>query len=95
MLFRSKPIRIAEMIATIEGAKFVERVSVDSPANVRKAKKAIRRAFECQIQGKGYALVEVLSTCPTNWGYTAASAMKWLQENMIPYYPLGNFKDFE
>ncbi|MGI6349230.1 MAG: thiamine pyrophosphate-dependent enzyme [Eubacteriales bacterium] len=90
-----KPIRIAEMIATIEGAKFVERVSVDTPANVRKAKKAIRRAFECQIQGKGYALVEVLSTCPTNWGFTPAGAMKWLQENMIPYYPLGNFKDFE
>ena len=83
------------MIATIEGAKFVERVSVDTPANVRKAKKAIRRAFECQIQGKGYALVEVLSTCPTNWGFTPAGAMKWLQENMIPYYPLGNFKDFE
>ncbi|MEL7570752.1 MAG: thiamine pyrophosphate-dependent enzyme [Eubacteriaceae bacterium] len=89
-----KPIRIAEMIATIEGAKFVERVSVNNPANVRKAKKAIRRAFELQLEGKGFGLVEVLSTCPTNWGYSAVNALKWLEENLIPYYPLGNYKDY-
>lgn len=89
-----KPIRVAEMIATIEGAKFVERVAVNNPANVRKAKKAIRRAFELQLEGKGFGLVEVLSTCPTNWGYSAVNALKWLEENMIPYYPLGNYKDY-
>ena len=82
------------MIAEIDGAKFVERVSVNTPANVRKAKKAIRRAFECQLEGKGFGLVEVLSTCPTNWGFTPVGALKWLEENMIPYYPLGNLRDF-
>ncbi len=87
------PIRIAEMLATIPGAAFIERVSVDSPANVRKAKKAIKRAFEIQLEGKGFSLVEVLSTCPTNWGIEPPLALKWLRENMIPYYPLGNFRD--
>jgi 2-oxoglutarate ferredoxin oxidoreductase subunit beta len=86
---------MAEMLATIEGSKFVERVSVNNPANVRKAKKAIMRAFQCQIEGKGFSFVEVLSTCPTNWGKTPINALKWLEENMIPYYPLGNLKDFE
>lgn len=90
-----RPIRMAEMLATIDGAQFVERVSVHTPAQIRKAKKAIKRAFECQIQGKGFAIVEVLSTCPTNWGKTPVNALKWLEENMIPYYPLGNFRDFE
>lgn len=90
-----KPIRIAEMLATLEGAKFVERVAVNSPANIRKAKKAIKRAFECQLRGEGFAIVEVLSTCPTNWGKTPVDSLRWLEENMIPYYPLGNFKDFE
>lgn len=90
-----RPIRMAEMLATIDGAQFVERVSVHTPAQIRKAKKAIKRAFECQIQGKGFAIVEVLSTCPTNWGKTPVNALKWLEESMIPYYPLGNFRDFE
>lgn len=90
-----KPIRMAEMLATIDGAKFVERVSLNSPANIRKAKKAIKRGFECQIQKKGFSIVEVLSTCPTNWGLTPVNALKWLEENMIPYYPLKNFRDFE
>jgi len=89
-----KPIRIAEMLATIDGAKFVERVTVDTPANIRKAKKAIKRAFECQIKGEGFAIVEVLSTCPTNWGFTPLKALEWLRDNMIPYYPIGNFRDF-
>ncbi|QSX06190.1 2-oxoglutarate oxidoreductase [Sedimentibacter sp. zth1] len=90
-----KPLKISEMLATIDGAKFVERVAVNNPANIRKAKKAIKRAFECQIQGKGFAIVEVLSTCPTNWGKTPVDALKWLEDNMMPYYPLGNFRDFE
>ncbi|TJX14044.1 2-oxoglutarate oxidoreductase [Tissierella creatinini] len=87
-----KPIRMSEMLATIDGAKFVERVSVNSPANVRKAKKAILECFKIQIEGKGFGIVEVLSTCPTNWGYTPVEALRWLENNMIPYYPLGNFK---
>lgn len=90
-----KPIKIAEMLATIDGAKFVERVAVNSPANIRKAKKAIKRAFECQLRGEGFAIVEVLSTCPTNWGKTPVDALAWVEEKMIPYYPLGNLRDFE
>ena len=87
-----RPIRMSEMLATIDGAKFVERVTVTTPAQIRKAKKAIKECFKVQIEGKGFGIVEVLSTCPTNWGYTPVEAIKWLEKNMIPYYPLGNFK---
>ncbi|NLY09979.1 MAG: 2-oxoglutarate oxidoreductase [Tissierellia bacterium] len=90
-----QPIRIAEMLATINGAKFVERVAVNNPANIRKAKKAIKAAFQCQLDKAGFGIVEVLSTCPTNWGYTAPEALKWLEENMIPYYPLGNLRNYK
>ena len=90
-----KPLKVCEMLATIDGAKYIERVSVDTPANIKKAKKAILKAFRTQIEGKGFALVEVLSTCPTNWGKTPQEALSWLRENMIPYYPLGNFRDWE
>ena len=90
-----KPIQVCEMLSAIDGAAFLERVAVDSPANVRKAKKAIRRAFECQLQGKGFALVEVLAACPTNWGMTPVEAVGRIRSEMIPYYPLGNFRDFE
>ncbi|MCT4619517.1 MAG: thiamine pyrophosphate-dependent enzyme [Marinisporobacter sp.] len=86
------PLRVSEMLATITGAVFVERVSVDTPANIRKAKKAIKKAFEVQMEGKGFGIVEVLSTCPTNWGLAPTEALKWLRDNMIPYYPLGNFR---
>lgn len=90
-----QPIRIAEMLSTINGAKFVERVAVNNPANIRKAKRAIKAAFQCQLDKAGFGIVEVLSTCPTNWGYTAPEAMKWLEENMIPYYPLGNLRNYK
>jgi 2-oxoglutarate ferredoxin oxidoreductase subunit beta len=80
------------MLATIDGAAFVERVSVDTPANIRKTKKAIKEAFQCQIDRKGFSIVEVLSTCPTNWGMTPIDSLKWLADNLIPYYPLGNFR---
>jgi 2-oxoglutarate ferredoxin oxidoreductase subunit beta len=70
----------------------VQRVAVDTPANVRKAKKAIRTAFETQIAHKGFSLVEVLSTCPTNWGLNPVESLTWLRENMMPYYPLGVFR---
>lgn len=89
------PIRMAEMIATLDGAAFVERVSVDTPANVRKAKAAIKKAFQIQKEGLGFTMVEVLSTCPTNWGIPPVMALQWLRDNMIPYYPLGNYKQPE
>ncbi|MCK5762768.1 MAG: 2-oxoglutarate oxidoreductase [Clostridiales bacterium] len=86
------PLKISEMLATIQGAAFVERVSVNNPGNIRKAKKAIKKAFEVQLRGEGFGIVEVLSTCPTNWGMTPVDSLKWLEDNMIPYYPLGNFR---
>ncbi len=87
------PLKMSEMLAQVPGAVFVERVSVHSPVYVRKAKKAIRRAFEVQLAGQGFGIVEVLSTCPTNWGLEPTAALTWLEENMIPYYPLGNLRD--
>lgn len=90
-----EPIKVSEMIATIPGAVYVERVAVNSPGNIRKAKKAIKRAFEVQMKGEGFSLVEVLSTCPTNWGLTPQESLKWLKENMMPYYKLGVYKTSE
>ena len=87
------PIRICELLSTIEGAVYIERVALNTPANINKAKKAVRTAFEIQEKGLGFALVEFLSTCPTQWGLTPEKAMKWLGENMIPYYPLGVFRE--
>ena len=89
------PIRVSEMLATIDGAAYIERVALNTNANIIKAKKAIRKAFEYQMSGKGFSMIEVLSTCPTNWGLNPIEAMKWLEDNMIPYYPLGVFKDKE
>jgi 2-oxoglutarate ferredoxin oxidoreductase subunit beta len=86
------PIRMSEMLATLDGAVYVARVSVHNPTHVNKAKKAIKEAFMAQINGLGFAIVEVLSSCPTNWGLSPNEALKWLEENMIPYYPLGVFK---
>ena len=90
-----KPLKVSEMLATIDGAKFIERVSVDTPANIRKAKKAIKRAFQTQIEGIGFSMVEVLSTCATNWGKTPQEALEWLRNELMEYYPLGNFRDWE
>lgn len=87
------PIRVSEMIATLDGVCYVERVSVDSIKNIMKAKHAIKKAFQNQIEGKGFSMVEVLSTCPTNWGLSPIEALKWLRENMMPYYTLGVKKD--
>ncbi len=86
------PLKMSEMLATIDGAVFVERCTVHNVAGIRKTKKAIKKAFEVQLEGKGFGIVEVLSTCPTNWGITPVESLKWLEENMIPYYPLGNFR---
>lgn len=87
------PIRVCELLQTLDGTYYAERVSTDSVKNVKNAKKAIKKAFENQINKKGFSIVEVLSTCPTNWGLTPVNAMSWLRENMIPYYPLGVYKD--
>ncbi len=87
------PIRVSELLSSLDGVAYIERVCVDSPKNVRKAKKAIKRAFQNQIDGVGYSLVEVVSTCPTNWGLTPQDAFDWMRENMLPYYPLGVYRD--
>lgn len=87
------PIRVAEMLAALDGPAYIERVAVNNVPNVLKAKKAIKKAFQYQIEGRGYSLIEVLSICPTNWGLSPQESMKWLEDNMIPYYPLGVKKD--
>ena len=87
------PVKVCEMLAQLEGPEYLERVAVNNVANVRNAKKAIKKAFQNQIDGKGFSLVEVISACPTNWGKTPADALKWIDEAMIPYYPLGVYKD--
>lgn len=87
------PIRVSEMISTLDGACYVERVSVDSVPNVIKAKKAIKKAFQNQLEGKGFSMIEILSICPTNWGLSPQESFEWLRQNMIPYYPLGIKKD--
>ena len=87
------PIRVSEMIATLAGACYVERVAVDNVPNVNKAKKAIKKAFQNAIDGKGFSMVEVLSICPTNWGLSPNESMGWLRDNMIPFYTLGVKKD--
>ena len=87
------PVKVCELLSNVDGAAYLERVSVNNPANVKKAKKAIKKAFQNQIEGKGFSLIEVVSTCPTNWGMTPEKALTWLEENMLPYYPLGVYKD--
>ena len=87
------PVRVSEMLSQLEGPQYIERVAVTSVAGIRKAKKAILKAFQNQIDGKGFSLVEVISTCPTNWGMTPEKAMQWANENMLPYYPLGVYRD--
>ncbi|MEN6409737.1 MAG: thiamine pyrophosphate-dependent enzyme [Anaerolineaceae bacterium] len=86
------PIRTAELIAKLDGAGYVVRRSLQDPKNIRMAKKAIRTAFEAQMHGLGFSMVELLSICPTNWGMTPQQSLKWLEENMVPYYPLGDYK---
>ena len=87
------PIRVSEMLATLEGPEYVARVAVNNVKNVKNAKKAIKRAFENQIAGKGFSLVEVVSACPTNWGMTPKAALEWIESDMLPYYPIGVYKD--
>ncbi|HIS50522.1 MAG TPA: 2-oxoglutarate oxidoreductase [Candidatus Gallacutalibacter pullistercoris] len=87
------PIRVCEMLATLDGVALAQRVTVDSVRHIAEAKKAIKKAFQNQLEGRGYSIVEVLSTCPTNWGLSPVEALDWLRSNMMPYYPLGVYKD--
>ncbi|MBQ8669679.1 MAG: 2-oxoglutarate oxidoreductase, partial [Oscillospiraceae bacterium] len=89
------PVRVCEMLSTLDGVAYAERVAVDSVPNIRKAKAAIKKAFQNQIDKKGFSIVEILSTCPTNWGLAPVDALQWLRDNMMPYYPLGVYKDKE
>ena len=89
------PIRVSEMLATLDGPAYIERVSLHDVKHVMAAKKAVKKAFEYQLAGKGFTLIEALSTCPTNWGLTPLEAAKWLETNMIPQYPLGVFRDID
>ncbi len=87
------PIRMCELLATLATPSYLERVSVHNPEHIIQTKKAIRRAFQFQIEKRGFSLVEVLSTCPTNWGKTPGESTEWLEANMQPYFPLGLYKD--
>ena len=89
------PVRVCEMLSTLDGVALAQRVAVDTVPHIREAKKAIRKAFENQRDKKGFSIVEVLSTCPTNWGLSPVDAIKRLQDEMIPYYPLGVYADKE
>ena len=86
------PIRMAEVLSNMDGAGYIVRRSLHTPANIRKAKKAVRTAFEVQERGLGFAMVELLSSCPTNWKLTPQEALDFIQENMIPVFPLGDYK---
>ena len=92
---QGSPVRICEMLSTLDGVALAARGAVDSPKSINATKKLIRKAFENQLEGKGLSIVEILSTCPTNWGMTPKAALEWLRENMMTYYPLGVFKDGE
>lgn len=86
------PVRMCELIASLRTPAFVERVAVHSPKHIVQARRALKTAFELQRDGKCFTFVECLSTCPTNWGLPPHEATKWLEEQMIPYYPLRNFR---
>jgi len=87
------PIKVCEMLSTLDGVAYAERVSTDCVKNIRGVKKAIKKAFTNQIEKRGFSIVEVLSNCPTNWGISPVESLEWIKTNMIPYYPLGVYKD--
>ncbi len=89
------PIRVSELLAALPAPGYVTRVTVAQPKYIIKAKQAVKQAFQNQIDGKGFSLVEILSSCPTNWGMRPVEAFDWLVNTMMPYYPLGTFKDFD
>ena len=87
------PIKVSELLSALDAPYYIERVAVNNVKNVMAAKKAIKKAFQNQIDGKGFSLIEVVSSCPTNWGMTPQKALEWVESDMIPYYPLGVYRD--
>ena len=87
------PIKVCELLATLEGPEYIARVAVNNVKNVKQAQKAIKKAFQNQMEGKGFSLIEVVSACPTNWGMTPQQALNWVETDMLPDYPLGVYKD--
>jgi 2-oxoglutarate ferredoxin oxidoreductase subunit beta len=87
------PIKVCELLNTLEAPYYIERVSLLSPADILKAKKAVKKALQYNKEGKGFTIVELLSTCPTNWGMTAIDSLKWAREKMLPYFPVGKLRD--
>jgi 2-oxoglutarate ferredoxin oxidoreductase subunit beta len=86
------PLHMSEILSTLDGSGYIVRRALHDPKNIRMAKKAIRMAFETQQRGLGFSMVELLSTCPTNWGLTPLEALRWLEEHMLPVYPVGDYK---
>ena len=93
VLTQGYPVKVAELLSALDGPTYIERVAVNNVKNVKNAKKAILKAFRNQVEGKGFSLIEVVSSCPTNWGMTPSKALEWVEEKMIPYYPLGVYRD--
>ena len=89
------PVRVCELLSTLDGVALAQRVTVDTPAHVNQMKRAIKKGIEYQQRKLGYSIIEVVSPCPTNWGFDTVGALEWLRENMLPYYPLGVYKDIE
>lgn len=89
------PVRVCELLSTLDGVALAQRTTVDCVKNVNLTKRAIKKGFQNQIDKKGFSIIEIVSVCPTNWGMSPVDSLKWLQENMIPYYPLGVYKDGE
>ena len=92
-ILEGHPIRMSEILAMLDGVAYIERVAVNSPANIRKAKKAIAKAFQSQLDGRGFSMVEILSPCPTNWKMTPLKSWQWIDEEMTGVFPLGIYKD--
>jgi len=92
-ILEGHPIRMSEILAMLDGVAYIERVAVNSPANIRKAKKAIAKAFQVQLDGRGFSMVEILSPCPTNWKMTPVKSWQWVDEEMTRVFPLGVYKD--
>ena len=92
-LLEGHPIKMSEILALLEGVAYIERVAVNSPSNIRKTKKAIAKAFQMQLDKRGFSMVEILSPCPTNWKMSSVQAWKWVDEEMTRVFPLGVFKD--
>jgi 2-oxoglutarate ferredoxin oxidoreductase subunit beta len=87
------PIRVGELLSGLEGSRYIARGAVNNPANIRKTREYIKKAFEAQMRGEGFTMVEVLSPCPTNWSMDPVDSVKWLEDNMIPIFPLGEIKN--